>query len=66
MPVGMRSDSRASISDRFCNLAAGASDSKRLFGVAFSATVSTSVFQALQPGHWPCHFGLVAPHSVQL
>jgi hypothetical protein len=30
------------------------------------ATVSTSVFQALHCGHWPCHLGEVAPHSVQL
>ena len=29
-------------------------------------TVSTSVFHAPQCGHWPCHLGLVAPHSVQL
>ncbi len=33
---------------------------------AAPATVSTSVFQAPQWGHWPCHFGLWPPHSVQL
>jgi Zn-finger protein len=33
---------------------------------AASATVSTSVFQALQCGHWPCHFGDWPPHSVQV
>ncbi len=32
--------------------------------VAGAASVSTSVFQAPQPGHWPCHLGAVAPHSV--
>ena len=31
-----------------------------------AATVSTSVFHAPQCGHWPCHFGLWPPHSVQL
>ena len=31
-----------------------------------SATASTSVFQASQCGHLPCHFGLVPPHSVQV
>ena len=31
-----------------------------------AATVSTSVFHAAQCGHWPCHFGLWPPHSVQL
>ena len=30
------------------------------------AIVSTSVFHAPQCGHWPCHFGLWPPHSVQL
>jgi hypothetical protein len=30
------------------------------------AIVSTSVFHALQCGHWPCHFGAWPPHSVQL
>jgi len=37
---------------------------KRVGGGA--ATVSTSVFHAAQCGHWPCHFGLWPPHSVQL
>ena len=31
-----------------------------------SATVSSSVFQAPQPGHLPSQRGLVAPHSVQV
>ena len=31
-----------------------------------ATTVSTSVFQALQPGHWPTHLGDCAPHSLQL
>ena len=31
-----------------------------------SATVSSSVFQALQCGHWPNHFGLVPPQSRQV
>jgi hypothetical protein len=26
---------------------------------------SSSVFHAPQPGHWPCHFGVTAPHSAQ-
>ena len=30
-----------------------------------NAMVSTSVFQAVQCGHWPCHLLLVPPHSVQ-
>jgi hypothetical protein len=30
------------------------------------ARSSTSVFHSPQPGHCPCHFGLVAPHWVQL
>jgi len=45
--------------------------------LAFPATVwkrvgcgaaidSTSVFHTPQCGHWPCHFGLWPPHSVQL
>ena len=29
-----------------------------------SSTASTSVFQAPQLGHLPCHFGLLPPHSV--
>ena len=33
---------------------------------ADSATVSSSVFQALQCGHLPSHFGLVPPHSLQV
>ena len=33
---------------------------------AGAATVSTRVFQVPQCGHWPCHFGLWPPHSVQL
>src|SRR5690606_28724842 len=28
-------------------------------------TVSCSVFQAPQSGHWPAHLGLTAPHAVQ-
>jgi hypothetical protein len=24
------------------------------------------VFHSPQPGHCPCHFGLVAPHAVQV
>ncbi len=27
-----------------------------------AAIVSTSVFQASQAGHWPAHFGELAPH----
>ena len=27
-----------------------------------AATVSTSVFHAPQAGHWPAHFGELAPH----
>ena len=30
------------------------------------AAVSTSVFQAPQCGHWPCHLGALPPHSVQV
>ena len=30
-----------------------------------SAGCSTTVFQAPQAGHWPCHFGISFPHSVQ-
>ena len=37
---------------------------KRFLGVD-SATPSTSVFQAPQCGHCPCHFGDSPPHSVQ-
>jgi hypothetical protein len=31
-----------------------------------SAMVSTSVFHAVQCGHWPCHLTDWPPHSVQL
>jgi hypothetical protein len=31
-----------------------------------AAGSSTSVFHSPQPGHCPCHFGLVAPHAAQL
>ncbi len=30
------------------------------------AIVSTSVFHVPQDGHWPCHLGADAPHSVQV
>lgn len=30
-----------------------------------SARVSSIVFQALQPEHWPCHLLALAPHSRQ-
>jgi hypothetical protein len=33
---------------------------------AVGARSSTSVFHSPQPGHCPCHFGLVAPHWLQL
>jgi hypothetical protein len=33
---------------------------------AVGARSSASVFHSPQPGHCPCHFGLVAPHAVQL
>ena len=65
-PVGSLSSSRASISDSVCTRAVPASAAKRFDdGVAASATVSTSVFHASHPGHCPCHFDEVAPHSVQ-
>jgi hypothetical protein len=38
---------------------------KRFFG-AVSSTDSTSVFQAPQLGHLPCHLGSTPPHSVQV
>jgi hypothetical protein len=34
--------------------------------VAVSAMVSTSVFHAVQCGHWPCHLTAWPPHSVQV
>ena len=36
-----------------------------LFLAAFSAGRSTMVFHAPQAGHFPCHFGVSFPHSVQ-
>ena len=42
---------------------------KRVLRVAApgaSATVSSSVFQALQWGHWPSHWALLPPQSRQL
>ena len=68
MPVGWRSASAASISDSVATDSAGVRPrdgvAKR-FLAAPSSTDSTSVFQAPQLGHLPCHFGLVPPHSVQ-
>ena len=44
----------------------GASDAKRFLDApSASATVSISVFQAPQAGHFPSHLGLVLPQSVQ-
>ena len=34
-------------------------------GAGRSAGRSTTVFQAPQAGHLPCHFGVSLPHSVQ-
>ncbi len=65
MPVGMRSSSTASTSASDFTSLDEASDWKRL-AAAFSTTVSTSVFQAPQAGHWPCHLGELPPHSVQV
>jgi hypothetical protein len=43
-----------------------ASEANRFFvGAVLSGTDSTSVFQALQLGHLPNHFGLVPPQSEQ-
>ena len=66
-PVGWRGVSRASISDRLRTgllLASGAYRWAAADG-ADDSTVSSSVFQALQCGHLPCHFAVVPPHSAQ-
>ena len=70
IPVGKRSSSVVSTSAivlgrltatprALPRLAAG------LFLAAFSAGRSTMVFHAPQAGHFPCHFGVSLPHSVQ-
>ena len=66
MPVGVRGTSTASTSASVCTRLVVASALKRFFPLAISATLSTSVFQAEQCGHWPCHLGTCPPHSVQL
>jgi hypothetical protein len=65
MPVAIRSSSVASTSESGRTSLTDASG-WNLVADAFSATVSTSVFQSPQPGHCPCHFGALAPHSVQV
>jgi len=65
MPVGVRATSLASISDSVATGWLRASDWKRFLPPPASATDSTSVFHAPQPGHLPSHLGLLAPHSLQ-
>ena len=66
-PVGVRSTSAASISLSVATGWLRARAWKRFLPApaAASATDSSSVFQALQCGHWPSHLGLVPPHSRQ-
>ena len=72
MPVGWRSASAASISDKVATDSAAISPTEardaaaKRFLAAPSATVSTSVFQPPQCGHLPCQRGLVPPHSPQV
>lgn len=67
MPVGVRATSVASMSAKVATALAGASEAKRFLPApALSATDSTSVFQAPQPGHLPSQRGLVPPHSLQV
>ena len=67
MPVGVRSNSLASISASVATSAVLASEAKRLrAGAADSATVSMRVFHASQWGHLPSQRGVVPPHSVQV
>ena len=55
------------MSDSTVTSAVLASDAKRfLVGLSLLATDSINVFQALQAGHLPSHFGLVPPHSLQV
>jgi hypothetical protein len=63
--VGERATSAASMSDRVAAGCDFASAWKRFFDGA-SAIVSSSVFQALQPGHLPSHLGVVPPHSLHV
>jgi hypothetical protein len=65
-PVAWRGSSRGRISASICRPLAPASAAKsRPAGAAVSTTASTRVFHCPQPGHWPCHLGELAPHSVQ-
>src|SRR5204863_255395 len=67
MPVEKRGTSAASISDSLRTTADVASGWKRRAAdEPESATVSTSVFQALHCGHWPAQRGVVPPHSVHV
>ncbi len=68
MPVDVRATSVASMS---ASVATGwllASDWKRFFEAPpeGSPTPSSSVFQAVQCGHCPSHFGLVPPQAEQV
>ena len=72
-PVGVRATSTASISASGRTPAEGASAAKappsRFLPPAAavgSATVSSSEFQAPQPGHLPSQRGLVAPQALQV
>src|SRR6185295_18443605 len=68
MSVGSRGKSSASTSARATTSAEPPRLAKRLvpFTTVISSAVSTSVFHALQCGHWPCHLGVWPPHSVQV
>ena len=47
------------------NVVPASAEKRRDAGAGASASVSTSVFHTPHPGHCPCHFDAVAPHSVQ-
>ena len=64
MPVGWRAASVAGIDpSSSTGVRPPGSGWKRDAGA--TAILSTSVFHAPPPGHWPCHFGAWFPHSVQ-
>ncbi len=70
-PVGLRATSTASMAASGCTAvdganAANAPPRRFLPPVAASATASTRLFQAPQPGHLPSQRGLLAPHAWQV
>jgi len=63
MPVAMRSSGSAVISVTVLEIGGGAS-AIRAPGKRTGATVVSSVFQASQEGHWPCHCDVRSPQAA--